>query len=293
MAEGPNEQPNQEKLNLPSLHHRVEDQVSSFIKRGLSLANEIEADLKQSVQPRQPNPDMQAEVQTSQTSASPWPVDAPLSLAMDRGEVTKIQLENSQKNWQKPEDSDENSWAVVWLRRGIGKYQQADYVGAQENFKQALQKQPTFAAAFNGLGSVLYQHKNFVEAVVVYNQALDHAAQSPELYCNLGSALFQIQNFDEAALAYQKAIHFNPHLQLAYYGLGLAQHQIGFLEEAATAFEQATQLNCQHAKSFLGLAATLYDLEELEDANQALRMAMQLNPMYIELYLRFQGALML
>ncbi|WP_299489294.1 tetratricopeptide repeat protein [Acaryochloris sp. IP29b_bin.137] len=283
MAEGPNEQSNPKKLNLPSLHHRVEDQVSSFIKRGLSLANEIEAKLEQSA----PHPDGEP----PQPQPPSLTTDQPVLSGTDRSVVTQLQVQRPQPAWSNTEETDENSWAIVWLRRGVCKYQQADYSGAKDNFQQALKKQPTLAAAYNGLGSVLYQNKDFVEAVVAYHQGLDYAAQSPELYCNLGSTLFQIKNFDEAALAYQKAIYFNPRLQVAYYGLGLAQHQIGFLEEAATAFEQATQLNGQHAHSFVGLAATLYDLEEYQDANQALRMAMKLDPAFIELYLKFQNIL--
>lgn len=291
MAEGPDEQSNPEKFDLPSLHHRVEDQVSSFIKRGLSLANEIESDLEQSAPPLELDPSLPPGHSPLPAQTSSLPADKPLSPSRGQGETTQIQPKIPQPAWGNPEETDENSWAIVWLRRGICKYQQADYAGAKDNFRHALQKQPTLAAAYNGLGSVLYQNQDFVEAVVVYHQALDHSSQSPELYCNLGSALFQIQNFDEAALAYQKAIYYDPHLQWAYYGLGLAQHQMRFLEEAVTAFEQATQLNCQHANSFLGLAAALYDLEEYEDATQALRMAMQLDPLHIELYLKFQSIL--
>ncbi len=286
MEEGPQEQSSQDKFNLPSLHARVDDQVSSFIKRGLNLANEIEASLAGSL----PRLDLEKHSPLSDQDLGAQPPH--------KSQPPQEQLPECQTILQKtvanqplldPEDTDETSWAMVWFRRGLHKYEQADYAGAQDNFKQAIQKQPTLAAAYNGLGSVLYQARDFVEAVVVYNQALDYAPQNAQLYCNLASALYQIQNYDEAALAYQKAIHFNPYLQAAYYGSGLAHFQIGFQEEAMTAFEQATHLNSRHAESFLGLAATHFVMGEYQDANMTLKKAMQLNPIYIEAYFRFQN----
>ncbi|WP_249369439.1 tetratricopeptide repeat protein [Acaryochloris marina] len=287
MVEGPKEQSEQGKFNLPSLHARVDDQMSSLIKRGLNLANEIEEDLVNSGSEVevQDNPQQQdqepAGYQRSEQPESPFPPDPLEGLTLVQPTVTSQPTLNS-------EEMDETSWAVVWLRRGLHKYEQADYMGAKDNFKQAIHKQPTLAAAHNGLGSVLYQFRDFVEAVVVYSQALDYAPENAELYCNLASALYRIQNYDEAALAYQKAIHYNAYLHAAYYGLGLAQFQIGFQEEAMTAFEQATQLNIRHAESFLGLAVTHFEFGEYQEASVALEQAMQLNPVYIEAYFRLQ-----
>ncbi len=289
MVEGPHEQSQQGKFNLPSLHVRVDDQMSSLIKRGLNLANEIEEDLVNSVSESegQDNPPQREQEPEAVGYQSPQQPDSPFPPDPLEG-LTLIQPTLTSQPTLDPEEMDETSWAMVWLRRGLHKYEQADYVGAKNNFKQAIQKQPTLAAAHNGLGSVLYQFRDFVEAVVVYNQALDYAPENAELYCNLASALYRIQNYDEAALAYQKAIHYNAYLHAAYYGLGLAQFQIGFQEEAMTAFEQATQLNIQHAESFLGLAVTHFEFGEYSEASIALEQAMQLNPVYIEAYFRLQ-----
>jgi len=285
MVEGPHEQSKQDKFNLPSIHTRVEDQTSSLIKRGLDLANEIEEDLVSSVpevECQAKRPHLDPDANADQQPESPFLKD-PLE------GLTLIQPTVTNQFTVDPEKMDETSWAMVWLRRGLQKYEQADYVGAKDNFKQAIQKQPTLAAAHNGLGSVLYQFRDFVEAVGVYNQALEYSPQNAELYCNLASALYRIHNYDEATLAYQKAIHFNPYLHAAYYGLGLSQFQIGFQEKAMTAFEQATQLDSRHAESFLGLAVTHFEFREYQEAGVALNQAMKLNPVYIEAYCRLQN----
>ncbi|WP_299411283.1 tetratricopeptide repeat protein [Acaryochloris sp. IP29b_bin.148] len=280
MAAGPNRQP-KSKTNLPSLRASVDEQASSFIRRGLNLAQEIEATLC----PNASDP----------TAAHPFNTNHEGQSCLHStglSEITtQIQPTLIEQSMLAMEDTNDTSWATVWLRRGIHKYEQADYSGAKSNFKQALQKQPALAAAYNGLGGVLYQDKDFAAAIAVYNQALDLVPQNAQIHCNLGSALYQTQNFDEAALFYQKAMYFNPYLQAAYYGLGLAHAQIGFQEEAVTAFEQSAQLNCRHAESFLGLGAALYELGEYQDANFALRQAMTLDSQYIEVYLRFQNAL--
>lgn len=285
MAKGPNKQ--SRKFNLPSPHSRVEDQVSSFIKRGLNLASEIEATLDSPTADLEQEQGLYPEHQASNTPNNRTLQEKRKSSNYHFSETpTTIQPSPSAKPTLKTEETDA-SWAMVWFRRGMHKFSQEDYSGAQENFKQALQKHPTFVAAFNGLGGVLYQHREFVEAVAAYNQALDYEPQNAHIYCNLGSALYKIQNFDEAALAYQQAIHFNPYLQVAYYGLGLAHSQIGCHQEAVTAFTQATQLDFQHADSFLGLGTTLYALGDIQEALMALRQAMHLNPYYIETYLKF------
>lgn len=291
MVAGPNEQPNPDQFNLLSLRTRVDDQASALIKRGLNLANEIEADLSLPSHLDQrshlEDPASDPPIFNPREEAPP-PQSSSLEITT---QIQSIVLDQATPETETTKATGETSWAMVWLRRGIHKYEQADYVGAKDNFKQALQKQSALAAAYNGLGSVLYQDKDFVEAVAVYHQALEYAPQNAQLYCNLGSALYQIQNFDEAALTYQKAIYFNPYLQVAYYGLGLAHSQLGFQEEAVTAFEQATQLNVRDADSFWGLGAALHALGEYQEANIALRQAMQLNPLYIEVYLRFQNIL--
>ncbi len=266
--------------------------MSSFVKRGLNLANEIEATLDIPTPDLEPKQGLYPGNQASYTPNGGILQEELNSAKYHCSETpTRIQSNWSEQPTLETENTDEVSWAMVWLRRGMHKFSQKDYTGAQENFKQALHKHPTFVAAYNGLGGVLYQRREFVEAVVVYNQALDYAPQSAHLHCNLGSAFFQLHNFDKAALAYQEAIRFNPYLHIAYYGLGLAHFQIGFHQEAVTAFTQATQLDFQHADSFLGLGAALYALGDNQEALMALRQAMHLNPYYIETYLQFQTCL--
>ena len=291
--EGPKEQPKQHKCNLPSPQSRVDGQVSLFIKRGLNLANEIEATLASSSNP----PDLNQTRHSGNQDFAGQEYDLREITQPPRvgpvEETTKIQANRPNQPLLEPETMDEASWAIVWFRRGLHKYNLLDYLGAQDNFKQALLKHPTMAAAHNGLGGVLYKRREFVEAIFVYNQALKYAPQNAQIHCNLGSAHYRIQSYDEAVLAYEQAIHFNPHLQFAYYGLGLAYFRIGLHEEAATAFSQATQLNTQHADSFLGLGVTLYFLEDAQEAMMALHQAMQLNPQYMETYLIFLNVLYL
>jgi tetratricopeptide (TPR) repeat protein len=291
MAQSSQEQPQQRNLKLPSCYTRVDAQVSSLISRGLNLAYEIEAALPSSIAYPQINPSGSTDafaphsspLDPLETSPTPHSLESPTQIqrAVAQESALSVELQN-------PEQT---SWAMVWLHRGLHKYQHKDYQGAKDNFKQALQKQPTLGAAYNGLGGVLYQLGEFLEAIVVYHQALDYVAEKSEIYCNLGSALYQLQEFDEAVLAYEQALDWNPHLQSAYYGLGLAHYQNGSPQAAATAFEQATQLGQTHAESFLGLGAALYALGDLQEAAAASHQAMQLNPRYRQTYLALHRCL--
>ncbi|NJM66053.1 MAG: tetratricopeptide repeat protein [Acaryochloris sp. RU_4_1] len=285
MAQASKKQPQYPNVELPSFYTRVGVQVSSLISRGLNLAYEIEAALPSSIGYPQVDPSgstdplapLPSPLDRLGTSPTPHPLESPTQIQRVVAQPPPLAVE--------PQNAEQTSWAMVWLHRGLHKYQHKDYGGAKDNFKQALQKQPTLGAAYNGLGGVLYQLGEFLEAIVVYHQALDHTPEKAQIYCNLGSALYQLQDFDEAVLAYEQALHWNSSLQLAYYGLGLAYYQNGSPQVAATAFEQATQLDQTHAESFLGLGVALYALGDLQEAAVASHQAMQLNPRYRQTYL--------
>ncbi|NJK41206.1 MAG: tetratricopeptide repeat protein [Acaryochloridaceae cyanobacterium SU_2_1] len=280
MAEGC--QPHEERLfDRPSLRTKTGDEVTALIKRGLTLANEVEARLHAQINrptPAPPDPLVnQPQHQPENTGlgrATQLQTDLPLPTIPLQGE-----------------EAQQNPWAMVWLQRGLQKFGQGDYQGAGDNFKQALQKQPSLAIAHNALAGALYHQEKFLEAVVIYHQALDHDPDNAQIYCNLGSTLYQLQDFDEATIAFQQALQLDLYLAQAYYGLGLAYYRSGFYEESIIAYEQAIHLNDHHAESFVGLGIALYYLGDYQEASLSFRQAMQLDPRYIQLHMMFQDFL--
>jgi len=76
---------------------------------------------------------------------------------------------------------------------------------AINRFRQALQLDPAFVDAYNGLGVVYGQQGLFPEAVAAFQAALTHAPNAPHLLNNLGYAQMKAGNHDEAWAALARA----------------------------------------------------------------------------------------
>ena len=156
---------------------------ADLIKRGLELANTVEAEIQ-----RHPNR-----------------VSAGSGLVMPEPVV--------------PQDS---SWAHVWVKRGLNKYQRGNYLGAVDNFRLAIKKQATLLDAHNGLGSALYKLKDYRKATLIYKQALKLSPNNIAISCNLASALHHLNHLDQAVQVYENIIQTSPRFGIAFYGLGVS-----------------------------------------------------------------------
>jgi superkiller protein 3 len=202
---------------------------------------------------------------------------------------TKIQLPIPPAPNPAPEtlSAKTETWSEVWWQRGLHKFQQGDYDGARQNFAKALQEEPNFVPAHNGLGMVFYIYAEYAAAVAAFQTALSLQSFA-YIHCNLGSALYQLGDIVGAIAAYRHACHTNPYQASAYYGLGVALFKLRRYGESITAYEQATQIQPGHADSYGGLGRLLYETGDRPGAIVAYRKAMQLNPSYTKLYLTLQ-----
>jgi tetratricopeptide (TPR) repeat protein len=183
-------------------------------------------------------------------------------------------------------DSDQ-SWAQVWLQRGLSKLKQENFEGAQDNFERVLQKMPHCVEAFNGLGIAQYCLADLASSVAALRRAIQIEATQPMLYCNLGAVLYKAGDFANAISAFQKAARLSPREVAAYYGLGVSLIQHQDYSKAIAAFQRAVALNSQDAKSYYGLSYVHYRLGDLPAAIAALGKAKQRNPEYEQRYETF------
>ena len=99
--------------------------------------------------------------------------------------------------------------AVIYNKIGIAYQQLGDERSALQNYRKALEFDPSYSEAINNMGTVYYGRKNYKRAISFYEQALEYAPNSASTYSNLGSAYFGRKQYDQAFEAYEKAISLN------------------------------------------------------------------------------------
>jgi len=133
-----------------------------------------------------------------------------------------------------------------------------DTQGAVDCLKKAVEISPTYASAWNHLGTIAYQTGQYREAEDYFRKAL---AQEPGHYAalvNLGGALLAEGKFDESLVANQRAAKARPDDPLAHSQLGLSYFYLGNDGEAETQLQQAKALEAGHYSSPQLFLAEIY-----------------------------------
>jgi tetratricopeptide (TPR) repeat protein len=167
-------------------------------------------------------------------------------------------------------------------------------IGYQEAipyFRKAIELDPKYAKAYNGLGYALDGQGKYGEAVAADRKAIELNPANAEAYNNLGNALKNQGNAGEAVAAYRKAIEIQPDYALAYYNLGTVLNDQGKAGEAATALRKAIELKPDDASAYNNLGYALDNQKKREEAIAAYRKAIELQPDEAKYYLNLGLAL--
>ena len=98
---------------------------------------------------------------------------------------------------------------------GRAYFNKKEYGLAEVYFKKALEKQPNFIVALNGLGETYITTKNYPKAIEVYEKAIQYNHRAPYLYFQLAKAYELAYVFNKSAESYQKVIDIAPGSDLA------------------------------------------------------------------------------
>jgi len=153
---------------------------------------------------------------TSMASPEPEPAAseaAPAEAGAGLSPTQRGDLLMARRRFREAIDEYQNSLratAVIYNKIGIAHQQLGDQRAALENYRKALQFDPTYSEAINNIGTVHYGRKNYRKAIQFYEQALEYSPNSASTLSNLGSAYFARKQYDRAFEAYQKAISLDP-----------------------------------------------------------------------------------
>ena len=104
-------------------------------------------------------------------------------------------------------------------------------------FREALAATPGYAAALNGLGSVLFRKGQVADAIARFREATQADPGLKMAYFNLGYAARKAGDAATAAQAYERYTQLEPSDADGYYGLGESYRQLGQKDKAIPAYQ--------------------------------------------------------
>jgi tetratricopeptide (TPR) repeat protein len=164
----------------------------------------------------------------------------------------------------------------LWLRKGHAYYESKRYRAAFAAYDQAIQLDPTFAAAYCGKGSALYGLKHYEPALNAYDQAIRLDPFFTLAYYGKANTLHDLKRYKEALTAYEQAIGLSPKNAYGYNGKGNVLFDLRLYKEALATYEQAIRVDPDFAVAYYNKGLTLERLGMQEKARQAYEKAQQL-----------------
>lgn len=117
----------------------------------------------------------------------------------------------------------------IYIDKGNKAYEQNAFADAENNYKEALQKNPDSEAGNYNLGNSYYKQQKFEESIQQY-QAIAKATMDPAIrskaYHNLGNTYMEMQDWQKSVDAYKNALKSNPNDAETKYNLAYAQSKL-------------------------------------------------------------------
>lgn len=112
------------------------------------------------------------------------------------------------------------------VRRGNKEYENKNFVGAEIDYRKALEAAPLSGDATFNLGNALYGQQKFEDAAKEFEKSVNSETdpvKQAEAWYNLGNTHMKNRNFAAGIEAYKNALRKNPKDEDARYNLRLAQ----------------------------------------------------------------------
>jgi tetratricopeptide (TPR) repeat protein len=144
-------------------------------------------------------------------------------------------------------------------------------------YRKAIELDPEYAHAHNGLGNALRDKGRVDEAIALYRKAIELDPKLVNAHNGLGDALRDKGGVDAAIAEYRKAIELDPKLVNAHNGLGDALRDKGGVDAAIAEYRKAIELDPKSAVAHFDLGMALKARGDLDEAERAFREAVRLD----------------
>jgi tetratricopeptide (TPR) repeat protein len=131
-----------------------------------------------------------------------------------------------------------------------------DLETAEHLFRQAIDLEPSMAAALTNLGNLVYRQGEADDARRYYERALDHDPMQAEARYNLANLLADLGETELAIAELRRVCAANPDFADAHYNLGLMLGSVGGTAQAKRYLERYLELDgssdwASHARTYL------------------------------------------
>jgi TolB-like protein/Tfp pilus assembly protein PilF/tRNA A-37 threonylcarbamoyl transferase component Bud32 len=126
---------------------------------------------------------------------------------------------------------------------GIMQFYDWDFVGAEKEFKLAIELNPGYATAHNWYAFLLSSLGRLEEGIREIKTARNLDPLSPRISANVGQFLYFARRYDQALEELNKALEVDPNHSLTHRILGWAYEAMGKYEDAVKCYLRAIELS--------------------------------------------------
>jgi len=132
--------------------------------------------------------------------------------------------------------------ALELYKQGVARYDAGDLEGAIAAFETALEIDPKFHFAWNGLGATLNALGRYRDAIAAFETALEIDPKFHFAWNNLGNTLNDLGRYSDAIAALEKALEIDPKFHFAWNGLGATLNDLDRYRDAIAACDKALEI---------------------------------------------------
>jgi len=167
---------------------------------------------------------------------------------------------------------------VSFERAGTEFRKAKDYVGAERQYRRALELNPKNARAHLNLGFVLDATGRPEEALKSYEEALRLDPSLPEAHFNYAGTMLAQGQIDTAIKEYRETLRLDPNFAKAYANLGTALEKKGQAEEALAQCAEAVRVDPGSSELRINLGLMLVRMGRVDEAVSHLSAAVSQDP---------------
>jgi tetratricopeptide (TPR) repeat protein len=148
---------------------------------------------------------------------------------------------------QQPIPTEKDLSAEEYFNHAIKKKENGDFIGAIDDYTNAIQLKPDYATAYNNRGNAHLDQGNSTAAIRDYDEAIQLRPHHADAFYNRGIARHDQGDFAAAIRDYDEAIRLKPDYTNAYNNRGIAYYDQGNFTAAIEDYDHAIQLKYDDA----------------------------------------------
>lgn len=173
----------------------------------------------------------------------------------------------------------ENNY-IIHTNYGTSLSKNGQYDEALKHFGIALQINPGYYRAVDGIGMVLLKQEKFAEAIERFEKTLRLRPNYYKAYYNMGVAFSKQGRTDKAVESWENALSIKPDYYNANFNLGVAMTERGKYEDAIKYFDAALRAKPDSAEVYYQMGRVFYLQGKPESAVEQCAEALRIKPDY-------------